>query len=74
MVEIITREFIQMTGSAGEVRLWFPLLIVSHSAMFFVFFALHCCKCLTCADGARESQDATEIHAHDEPGVSTRRL
>lgn len=44
--------------------------------LFLILNLLHSfnLKSLTCADGARESQDTTEIYAHDEPGVSTRHL
>jgi len=54
MVEIITREFIQMAGSAGEVRTHHIFALLLHSKQkveHFHFPHVH-------LDGAGESQDS----------------
>lgn len=66
MVEIITREFIQMGGSAGEVRIqtnWLPFV----SKWKNEASAFH-------PDGVGASQDSAEVHVDDESGVPARYL
>lgn len=70
MVEIITREFIQMNGTAGEVRLFFLFmcyLMPGSKNMKEV-------SSLSRVDGAGESQDTTEINAHDELRITAGHL
>lgn len=69
MVEIITREFIQMASSAGEVKTATHL----HQLMLLGKRKLkHLHVSFASPDGARASQNPAQIHADDELGVTAR--
>lgn len=75
MVEIITREFIQMAGTAGEVRLVtkaiFKMTKLSELGTCVRWRALpNVASLFLCSDGVGESEDAAQVHADDEPGVA----
>lgn len=67
MVEIITREFIQMASTAGEVDYIFIDDFKLRAEHFFFF--LNKKNNAFLVDGAGKSKDSAEIYADDEFGV-----
>lgn len=72
MVEIITREFIQMAGNTGEVVAffqcdsnWAELYPVTWTWMFTSLFLL-----MNSPDGAGAGQNSAQVHVDDEPWVA----
>lgn len=67
MVEIITREFIQMGGSAGEVRTLTTLASFDAEKRKAKPLDFP----IPCTDGAGESQNSAKVHVDDESRVSS---
>lgn len=66
MVEIITREFIQMSSSAGEVSGTASLTEVDVTPASVSSADCHSVR----PDGAGKSQNSAQVHVDDEPGVA----
>lgn len=81
MVEVITREFIQMTGNAGEVINWLLKVfqqaqlcecccVIEKNNLFDVVAFTESFPCFMNLDGAGTGQDTAQVHVDDEPGVA----